>query len=266
MKVIIDEGLYNEQSAVMLPQFDTFAERLREFSLAEASKITSVPEESIVKLARLYASANKRVLAMTSGASENTKSLNTLLAAANLVLLMGDAPETLQVPAEFSNTLGMWMVGVRPLSAEGRNSYDMFYKTGTIKAMYIMGENPLVSFQDVDAGENFEGTRLSRSAGHLPHRYGKTRRCCAPGKQLGRKKDNFMSATGRVPKISKLISEAGQSIPDLIIFRNLARVMNRDLSIKDLNGIRASIADLVVAQQEGMNSTLHLQCRFLMKL
>src|SRR5208283_4780570 len=59
-----------------------------------------------------------------------------------------------------------------------------------------------------------------------------------------------MSATGNVQKIPKLIPEAGQSIPDWMIFRNLARLMNKDLGIKDLADIRAAIADLVVTGKD----------------
>lgn len=59
-----------------------------------------------------------------------------------------------------------------------------------------------------------------------------------------------MNATGCVQKVPKLIPEAGQSIPDWMIFRNLARVMNKDLGIKDLAEIRASIADVVITGQK----------------
>lgn len=247
MKVMIDNGLYNKEAAARVPQFDAFAAGLREFSLSKASEITSIPEEAIVKLARAYSAANKRVIAMTSGSSENTKSLNTLLAAANLVLLMGDDPGTLQVPAEFSNTLGMWMVGIRPLSAEGRNAYDMFYKPGAVKAMYVMGENPLVSFQDVNT---VEATLKSLDFLIVQDIFltdtAKLADVVLPASSWAEKDGTFMSATGNIQRIPKLISEAGQSIPDWKIFRNLARVMNKDLGLKDLAEIRASIADLVV--------------------
>src|SRR5208282_2885292 len=39
MKVIVDEGLYNKESAVKVPQFDAFVASLKEFSLTAVSKI-----------------------------------------------------------------------------------------------------------------------------------------------------------------------------------------------------------------------------------
>ena len=53
MKVIVDEGLHNKESAVKVPQFDAFVAGLKDFSLAAVSKITALPEEEIVKLANL---------------------------------------------------------------------------------------------------------------------------------------------------------------------------------------------------------------------
>ncbi len=245
MKVIVDEDLYNKESAVKAAQFDAFVSRLKEVSLSSVSEITGLTEEAIGKLARAYASSTKRVIAMTSASSENTKSVNSLLAAANLVLLMGDAPETLQIPAEFSNTLGMWTVGVRPLTT-GKDVYDMLYKPGTIKALYIMGEDPLVSFQDVNAVEGtlkkldflvVQDIFLTETA--------KLADVVLPACSWAEKEGTFMNATGSVQKIPKLIVEAGESVPDWMIFRNLARLMNKDLGIKDLVDIRASISDII---------------------
>jgi NADH-quinone oxidoreductase subunit G len=246
MKVIIDEGLYNKEAVAKIPQFEALTASLKEFSIAQVSKITTLPEDDIAKLARSYAASSKRVIAITSGSSENTKSLNTFLAAANLVLLMGDSPVTLQIPAEFSNTLGMLMAGIGPLSG-GKNAYEMLYKAGTIKALYIMGENPLVSFQNVNAVEEtlksldflvVQDIFLTETA--------KLADVVLPACSWAEKEGTFMNAAGSVQKIPKLISEAGQSIPDWKIFRNLARLMNKDLGVKDLADIRASIADLVV--------------------
>jgi NADH-quinone oxidoreductase subunit G len=245
MKVIVDEGLYNKESAPKVPFFDALVASLKEFSLDMAARITSLSEEKIIALARAYAAAGKRIIVMTSGSSENTKSLNTILSAANLVLLMGDAPQTLQVPTEFSNTLGMWTVGVRPLS-DGINAYDMLYKPGAVKALYIMGENPLVSFQDLNKVEEtlkqldflvVQDIFLTETA--------KAADVVLPACSWAEKEGTFMNATGSIQKIPKLISEAGQSIPDWKIFRNLARLMNKDLGLKSLVDIRASIADIV---------------------
>lgn len=249
MKVLVDEGRYNKEKAAAVPQFARLLESLKDVTLAAVATITGLTEEAITKLARDYAAAGTRRIAVTSGAAENAKSMSTLLAAANLVLLMGDAPETLQVPAEFSNTLGMWMVGVRPLKG-GKDAFEMLYTPGAVKALYVMGENPLVSFPDVTAVERtLKGLDLLIVQDIILTETAKLADVVLPAASWGEKDGSFMNATGSIQKIEKLFAEAGQSIPDWKIFRNLARLMNKDLGLKDLAAIRSSITDLVVAGQ-----------------
>lgn len=243
-KVIIDEGLYSEVRSI--ENFDALVNSLKEFTTSVVSKITGLPESDIVNLARSYASSQKRLIALTSNASENTKSINTLLAAANLAILMGDGPDSVQVPAEFSNTLGMWVVGVRPLSG-GKDAYQMLYETGNLKALYIMGENPLVTFQDVSKVEKtLKNLELLIVQDIFLTETAKLANVVLPACSWSEKEGTFMAATGDIQQIPKLIAETGQSIPDWKIFRNLARVMNKDLGVKELINIRAAIADMVV--------------------
>jgi NADH-quinone oxidoreductase chain G len=250
MKVIIDNGLYSKEKALSLPKFDTLLSSLKAYTLATAASITGIPEDTIVATAKAYAAAGTRLISLTAGASENTKSLNTYLAAANLVLLMGDAPGTLQIPAEFSNTLGMWTVGVRPLSG-GKDAHEMLYKPG-IKAMFIMGENPLISFQDVTTVEKtLKGLDLLIVQDIFLTGVAKMADVVLPACSWGEKEGTFMSATGSIQKIPKLISEAGQAIADWKIFRNLARLMNKDLGVKELSDIRGAITDMAVEAQQG---------------
>lgn len=248
-KVIVDEGLYDKEKISAIPNFDSLVNKLKEFTPAAVSEITGIPESGIVKLAKSYASSKKRLVALTSNASENIKSMNTLLAAANLVLLMGDDPDTLQVPAEFSNTLGMWAVGVRPL-ADGHDAYKMLYEKGSVNAMYIMGENPLVTFQDASKVEDtLKNLQLLIVQDIFLTATAKLADVVLPACSWAEKEGTFMSAAGNVQKMPKLIAETGQSLPDWKIFRDIARVMNKDLGLNEIMDIRAAIADIVIAEE-----------------
>jgi NADH-quinone oxidoreductase chain G len=257
-KIILDERLYDldeevamEDKNLTIPNYEAVAKSLADFTPSAVSKLTGLPEDEIVRLARSYAGAKKRLLALTSGASENTKGTDTLLAAANLVLLMGDSPDTLQIPAEFSNTLGMWKVGARPLSG-GKDAFEMLYNPGAVKALYIMGENPLVTFKDVSAVEKtLRGLELFIVQDIILTDTAKLADVVLPASSWGEKEGIFMSATGKIQELPKLLTETGQSIPDWKIFRNLARIMNRDLGEKDLAEIRDSLTDLMVKAGTG---------------
>jgi len=262
-KVILDESLYDldeelplEDKIPATPNYEALMKSLAEFTPAAASKLTGIPEDQIISLARSYAKARKRLLALTLGSSENTKGMNTLLAAANLVLIMGDNPDTLQVPAEYSNTLGMWKVGVRPLSG-GKDAHEMLYKPGAVKALYIMGENPLITFKNTSTVERTLGALdflvvqdiiLTETA--------KLADVVLPASSWAEKDGIFMGATGVLQEIPKLLAETGQSIPDWKIFRNIARLMNKDLGLKDLTEVRSAITDIVTAPsgEEGVPS------------
>ncbi|MCL5423353.1 MAG: molybdopterin-dependent oxidoreductase [Nitrospirae bacterium] len=257
-KVIHDEKLYDldeevlmEDKNLTIPNYEALVKSLADFTPPAVAESTGLTEDEIVHLARSYAGAKKRLLALTSGASENTKGMNTLLAAANLVLLMGDAPETLQIPAEYSNTLGMWKVGVRPLSG-GKDAYEMLYQPGAVKALYMMGENPLVTFKNVSAVEkSLKGLEFLVVQDIILADTAKLADVVLPASSWGEKDGIFMSCTGNIREVPKLLPETGQSVPDWKIFRNLARMMNRDLGEKDLPEIREAIMDLVAAGPAG---------------
>lgn len=257
-KVILDEKLYDldeevsmEDKNLTIPNYDALAKSLADFSPSAVAGLTGLSEDEIVQLARSYAGAKNRVLALTSGASENTKGMDTLLAAANLVLLMGDSPDTLQIPAEFSNTLGMWKVGVRPLSG-GKDAHEMLYQAGAVKALYMMGENPLVTFKNISAVEKaLKGLEFFVVQDIILTDTARLADVVLPASSWGEKDGIFMSATGNIREVPKLLPETGQSIPDWKIFRNLARIMNRELGEKDLPKIREAIMDLVAAGPAG---------------
>ena len=257
-KVILDEKLYDldeevpmEDKNLTIPNYEALVKSLAGFTPAAVAGLTGLSEDEIIELARSYAKAKNRLLTLTSGASENTKGLNTLFAAANLVLLMGDSPDTLQIPGEFSNTLGMWKVGVRPLSG-GKDAYEMLYQPGAVKALYMMGENPLVTFKDVSAvGKTLKGLEFFVVQDIILTDTAKLAHVVLPASSWGEKDGIFMSSTGDIREVSKLFPETGQSVPDWQIFRNLARMMNRDLGEKDLPEIREAIMGLVAAVPAG---------------
>ena len=238
-----DQSVRNRAEAI--PNFDALLGSIERYTPAYTSLVTGLSEREIMDLASDYKQAAKRLLAMTIGTSENRKGLNALLLAANLVLLMGDDPATLQVPAELCNTLGMWVAGVRPLSG-GKDARSMLYKASGIRAFYIMGENPLATFRQSDAVElrlrscdflvvqDISLTETARLANVV-----------LPACSWGEKEGTFMNATGTLQQMPRLLPPTGKSLPDWQILRDLAGVMNSELGSLDVIQIRKEISDLV---------------------
>lgn len=250
MSAMIEEGLYDKgrESAA---GFDALREALKDYTPDKAAAITGVSADNIREVARTFAGARNRLLALTIGDSENTKGLNTALAAADLVALSGSGPEALQMPAEYANTIGLFEAGVRPdfgpghkpAEVKGLDLKGMLYdQSSPIKALYVMGENPVISFPRAKWVEQFLGNlellivqdiMLSETATLAD--------VVLPAASWAEKEGTFVGATGIAQNAVKCIPETGQSIPDWKIFRNLARVMKKDMGMGDLAALREEI-------------------------
>jgi predicted molibdopterin-dependent oxidoreductase YjgC len=167
-------------------------------------------------------------------------------------MLTGDGPSALQIPADYSNTLGMWMMGVSPhhvpglapvQGTPGKDLVEMLYEPGAVKAMYIVGEDPIVTFPDSSQIEKtlksldflvVQDIRLTETA--------KFADVVLPAASWAEKDGTFMNAEGLPQPVRKMVPVTGDSIPDWQIFRNLARVMQADLRSKDLSSVQEEIA------------------------
>jgi predicted molibdopterin-dependent oxidoreductase YjgC len=148
--VIIDKGLYDKEAAAKIEGFSSMQELIKDYTPQKVSGITGISEEGIIEIAETIGNAASRLISLSVRVSENTKGSDTVSAAANLVNMLGDDPDTLQIPAEYANTYGLYEAGVRPDTVpQGKNILDMFYSDEpALKALYIMGEDPASSFPD----------------------------------------------------------------------------------------------------------------------
>ncbi|GAB4406544.1 MAG: molybdopterin-dependent oxidoreductase [Thermodesulfovibrionales bacterium] len=249
MKAMLDSGLY-DKTASNIPNFDSLRDLLSDYTPERTSEITGISADSIANAARVFASAKRRLICITLGGSENTKSTGAVLSAANLLLLSGEGPDALQVPAEFCNTLGLFEVGVRPdkgpchseVKVSGMSAGEMFYYDSGIKALYVMGENPLVTFPDVNRVEDMmKGLELLIVQDIMLTDTAKIAHVVLPASSWAEKDGTFVGATGIPQRIRKIVAETGLSIPDWKILRNLSRVMGRDIGARDVQELSSEI-------------------------
>jgi predicted molibdopterin-dependent oxidoreductase YjgC len=193
------------------------------------------------------------MIALSLGISENTKGSDIVLAAANLVILLGDGPDTLQIPAEYSNTYGLYQMGISPdtgpgfapLKKHAKGAMDMLYKPDSLNALYIMGEDPVITFPDSTKIINrlkaldfliVQDIALTDTA-KLAH-------VVLPASSWAEKDGTFTNAGGTVQKAYKVVDSKGHSLPDWHILRNLALTMGHDLKIRNLASISEEINSL----------------------
>ncbi len=175
--VIVSEGLFDKDFiAARTEGFEEYKKFLADFTPEKTEAVTGVPREDIIRAARIYASSKKAGIFYTMGITQHTHGTDNVSAVANLSLLTGNVgrentgvnplrgqnnvqgacdagalPDVLpgyqkvaipEVRAKFEKawgatlpaTTGLMATEMIPLAAEGK-----------VKALYIMGENPVVS-------------------------------------------------------------------------------------------------------------------------
>jgi len=182
MHVILNDGLMDSAFIEERTEgFDeNFKKNLAECTPASAEKITGVPKEKIIEAARIYARAERAGIYYTMGITQHSHGTDNVLSIANLALMtgnlgkessgvnplrgqnnvqgatdMGCLPnlypgyQRVTVPAVRAKFEELW--GVKLPEQEGLMANGMLDAAleGKLKALYIMGENPVLSDPDM---------------------------------------------------------------------------------------------------------------------
>jgi formate dehydrogenase major subunit len=178
--IILQEGLHHEAFiAARTEGFEEWRAVVETYTPERVSAITGVPEQDLREAARLYATAKPAAILYAMGITQHVSGHNNVLAVANLALLTGN----LGIPGGGVNPLrgqnnvqGACDMGALPnflpgyqrvtddevrakfeaawgvtLPAEpGLTVVEMFHaaERGDLKALYIMGENPMMTDPD----------------------------------------------------------------------------------------------------------------------
>ncbi len=259
MKVLLDRGLYETEHVSNVKGFSALEETLKEYSQDRVYAITGVPGDELIAIAETLVNAKTRMLTLSIGISENTKGLDTMLAAANLIHLLGESPEALQVPAEYSNTFGLYQMGVRPdagpayqpFGDAGKDVREMLYEPYSLKALYIMGADPVVTFpNNSDIITTLKSLYLLIVQDIALTETAKFAHVILPASSWSEKDGTYTNTEGITQKIHKVIDPAGQSLPDWQILKKLAATMGKDIDIKERKDIVQEINSLLDKPRE----------------
>lgn len=175
--VIIKEKLHDKEFIEERTEgFDSWVKTLKEYTPAHVEKITDISKKDIIKAARVFGSTKKAGIFYTMGITQHTCGTDNVGAIANLAMLTGtlgkphagvnplrgqnnvqgacdsgalpnsypgyQPVEMPQVKAKFEDAWGTKLSGTK-----GLTSTEMIPAAlnGTIKALYVMGENPVLS-------------------------------------------------------------------------------------------------------------------------
>jgi predicted molibdopterin-dependent oxidoreductase YjgC len=255
--IIISEDLHPASVAEKTQGFDAFADHVLEQSVEDAAAACGVPAEKIERLARLYAQNNPAALCYAMGVTQFANGAERVQACSNLALLtgnvgvpgggvnplrgqnnvqgacdMGCLPDMLPGYRKVTDAQARWKMekawGCTLPDRPGISLTELpqAILDGKVKALYVIGENPLLSDPDAAHIEKafarlpllaVQDIFLTRTAG-LAH-------VVLPAALAAEKDGTFTNTERRCSRIRAAAPAPGEALGDGEILCRLAAAM-----------------------------------------
>jgi formate dehydrogenase major subunit len=270
MNVIISENLYaKDYVAERTENFDALKAVVSKYTPEYVEKISGVPSEDLKKAARMYAQAKRASIIYAMGITQHITGTDNVKSIANLSMLCGNVgiegggvnplrgqnnvqgacdmgglpnvyPAYQQVAAEDAHKKFEAAWGAKLSTKPGLTLMEIMAAAGKgeIKALYIMGENPLLSDPDLKHVEeelrNLEllivqdifNTETSRLADVV-----------LPAASFAEKEGTFTNTERRVQRVRKIVDAPGEAKADWEIISDISTKMGYPMkyaSAKDI--------------------------------
>lgn len=257
-KIIWEEGLTDEEFIEKRTKnFDKFIVSLKNANLKELVNITGVSLGKIREAAILYASHSPSSILYAMGITQHVNGTNNVMALSNLALMTGNLgkPSSGLNPLRGQNNVqGSCDMGALPDVLPGYQSLDdpnvikkfqknwnsfiptergwilpeIFEKAdeGEIKAMYIMGENPLLSEPDIkNVKEALNKLDFLLVQDIFLTETAKMADVVLPASSFAEKEGTFTNTERRVQRIRTAVNAPGEALPDWKIISMIAKTM-----------------------------------------
>jgi len=278
MNVILAEGLADEKFiAERCEGFDEARRVIEAFPLDKAAEITGVDADLIAEAARHYAKAPKAAILYAMGITQHTTGTDNVLALANIAMMTGNIgrPGTGVNPLRGQNNVqGACDVGCLPPFLPGyqkvadesaRKKFEEAWAhrlsekpgltvvemagaalEGKVRAMYVMGENPILSDPD--------GTHVEKALGALDFlvvqdifmtETAKLADVVLPAASFAEKRGTFTNTERRVQALTPALEPPGQAHDDLSIVVEISEKMGRKVTSAHPEEVMDEISRLV---------------------
>jgi len=206
--------------------FEGFSSSLAAFSLADLAATAGVTEASLKEAAALLCGSKNPAVIFGADIVRGGSPEDALNAVANLALLLGavgkEAGGVFPID-EKNNALGMIEMGVVP----GQNGLDLWgiidgIEKGSIKALYLLGCNPLVSFpENRRIKKALEKLDLLIVQDILSSEVTKMAHILLPASAAAEKSGTFTTPDGRVQSLQKAVNPPGEAREDIAIISSI---------------------------------------------
>jgi len=250
MNVILAEGLEDKEFISSRTEgYDEFVKSLEPFTPEYGEEITSVPAEDIKKAARIFAKAENAGIYYAMGITQHVMGTNNVCAVGNLAMLTGNVGKRAAGVNPLrgqNNVQGACDMGGLPNVYPGYQKIDApavkekFEKAwgknlsdkvglpatemtnamldGTIKGMYIFGENPALSDPNTaHSVKAFSALEFLVVQDIFMTETAELADVVLPGASFAEKEGTFTSSERRIQRVRKAINSPGQAKSDLEI-------------------------------------------------
>ncbi len=277
MHVIIEEGLQDKEFIKERTEgFEELAATVKQYTPEMAEGITGVPQADIVRAARLFARAARASILYSMGITQHTTGTDNVKSVANLLMLTGNmgregtgfSPlrgqnnvqgacdvgalpnvypgyQRVNVPENRARFESAW--GVTLSETPGLPVTEMMNAAhrGEIKAMYIIGENPMMSEPHINhARQALQQLEFLAVQDIFPSETAVLADVILPAAAFAEKDGTYTSTERRVQKLRKAVDPPGEAKPDWQIVSELAAKMGHPFGYQSAAGIMDEVASL----------------------
>ena len=276
MNVILNEGLADDNFIkTRTENFEEFKKSLKDFTPEKVENISGIKAADLKEAALAYAKAKNASIFYSMGITQHTTGTDNVLSIANLAMLTGNIgrPGTGVNPLRGQNNvqgacdmgaLPSSLPGYQAVSSDAAESFggkwgceireesgltvtemtDAAHK-GKLKALYIVGENPLMSDPDIDhVKEAYEKLDLLVVQDIFLTETSMMADVVLPSASFAEKDGTFTNTERRVQLLNKAIDPVGESKPDWQTISEVAQAMGYDMKYSSTEEIMDEIAEL----------------------
>ncbi len=274
MHVIIKEDLYDKGYVEDRTEgFEELKKTVAKYSPEYVSKITGIPADDLIKAARMYANVHPASIFFAMGITQHRTGTDNVKSMANLSMLCGNVgipgggvnPLRGQNNVQGACDLGALpnvFTGYQPVNdpvlrekmatawnveslpeSPGLTLTEMVNKAGSsIKALYIIGENPLVSDPDLNHAEKaFASLDFLVVQDIFLTDTAKIADVVLPSSSFAEKDGTFTNTERKVQRVRKAINSPGLAIGDWEIICGLSARMGYPMTYRNSKAIMEEI-------------------------
>lgn len=253
-KVIVDENLTDTEFIATASNLSELKQSLNAYSPASVAAQCGISADEITALAREYANAPKALIMLPLGLAYPGHNKELAQSLINLALLTGKIGKEgcgVLIMGEKNNSQGAADLGVHP-GIGGLNAADIINgcASGGIKSLYVVGENPVVSYPNrkkVEAALDkveflvVQDLFLTETAEKAD--------VVLPACSFAEKEGTFTSVGRIVQKLNRAVKPVGDSRTDFEIINDLYCALADGKSYRSVGDVFAEITENVPMYQ-----------------